>query len=114
MRKQTGDEHAEKSTRFEQLYQRYASALLSYTRRRTDQSTAEDVASEVFGIAWRRLDDVPKAAELPWLYSPARNVLANERRASNRRAELVEQVAATARTTPPDDDVSSRGVDDVL
>lgn len=41
---------------------------------------AEDLTSEVFIVAWRRLDEVPLDAELPWLYAVARRLLANHRR----------------------------------
>ena len=39
-----------------------------------DQACAEDVASETFLIAWRRLADVPEQP-LPWLLGVARNLL---------------------------------------
>ena len=86
----------ERPARFEELYERYASAVLAYARRRVDPSTAEDIAAEVFAIAWRRIDDVPESAALPWLYGTARNVLANELRARRRRHKLVEHATTAA------------------
>ena len=41
---------------------------------------AEDLTADVLTIAWRRRDDVPEGAELPWLYRTAGFVLANHRR----------------------------------
>lgn len=41
---------------------------------------AEDLTADVLTIAWRRRDDVPEGAELPWLYRTAGYVLANHRR----------------------------------
>ena len=45
--------------RFEALYREHYAAVLRFARRRTDPTTAEDVAAETFAIAWRRLDQGP-------------------------------------------------------
>jgi RNA polymerase sigma-70 factor (ECF subfamily) len=63
-------------------------ALLAYARRRVGLEQARDVVSETFLVAWRRFEEVPEDA-LPWLYGVARRVLANQRRASRRRAALL-------------------------
>lgn len=49
--------------------------------------------SEVFVIAWRRLEQIPDgdAARL-WLYGTARRVLANHRRGQRRRYALAERL----------------------
>jgi RNA polymerase sigma-70 factor (ECF subfamily) len=47
--------------------------------------------SDVFVIAWRRLDDVPDDP-LPWLLGVARRVLANRRRGEARRHALLGRV----------------------
>src|SRR5690606_35598818 len=39
-----------------------------------------DLTAEVLATAWRRREDVPDGAELPWLYRTAGFVLANHRR----------------------------------
>jgi len=51
-----------------------------YFVRRAARQDADDLAAEVFAIAWRRRDDVPGEAILPWLYRTAGYVLANHRR----------------------------------
>jgi RNA polymerase sigma-70 factor (ECF subfamily) len=73
----------EPRVRFEELYRTHADAVLAFARRRADAGVAEDVLSEVFLIAWRRLEDVPEQP-LPWLLGVARRVLANRRRAESR------------------------------
>jgi len=50
-----------------------------YLVRRAGQD-ADDLTADVLTIAWRRRDDVPEGAELPWLYRTAGFVLANHRR----------------------------------
>ena len=46
------------------------------------------MAAETFAVAWRRFDDIPSDAELPWLYGVARRTLANQRRGELRRTAL--------------------------
>jgi RNA polymerase sigma-70 factor (ECF subfamily) len=71
----------------EALFAAHAGSVRAYARRRIDAATADDTVSEVFVIAWRRLEEVPEDA-LPWLLGCARRVLANQRR-STRRGEAL-------------------------
>jgi RNA polymerase sigma factor (sigma-70 family) len=81
--------------RFEELFRQHYAAVRAYALRRIPRDLAQDVVSETFLVAWRRLDDVPADA-LPWLYGVARRVLANQRRSANRSTALERRVAATA------------------
>jgi RNA polymerase sigma-70 factor, ECF subfamily len=74
--------------RFESLYQGYAGTVLTFARRRTSPSEAEDVVAEVFLAAWRRLDEAPRDP-LPWLLGIARGVLSNRRRGAKRSSALI-------------------------
>nr|WP_319637722.1 sigma-70 family RNA polymerase sigma factor [Pengzhenrongella sicca] len=65
---------------FEGLFRAHATALYRYFARRGPLDDAEDLTADVLAIAWRRRDDVPDGAELPWLYRTAGFVLANHRR----------------------------------
>ncbi|GGM19603.1 DNA-directed RNA polymerase sigma-70 factor [Promicromonospora citrea] len=69
---------------FSALFDAHSRALYAYFLRRLPDggraSDAEDLAAEVLATAWRRRDDVPDGAELPWLYRTAGYVLANHRR----------------------------------
>jgi RNA polymerase sigma-70 factor (ECF subfamily) len=69
---------------FSALFDAHSRALYSYFVRRLPDggraSDAEDLAAEVLATAWRRRDDVPDGAELPWLYRTAGYLLANHRR----------------------------------
>jgi RNA polymerase sigma-70 factor, ECF subfamily len=60
--------------RFTALYDRHYRSVLGYTLLRAGQDAAEDVVSETFLVAWRRLDDLPDPP-LPWLLGVARNLL---------------------------------------
>jgi len=65
--------------RFERIYEEHRDAVLAYVRRRAPEALVDDIVADVFFVALRRIDDVPRNA-LPWLYSVARRTLANERR----------------------------------
>ena len=71
-------------------------ALQAYARRRCPASAVDDVVAESLTIAWRRLDDIPRGAEIPWVLGVARRVLANQRRGDERRLRLFERVVSRA------------------
>jgi DNA-directed RNA polymerase specialized sigma24 family protein len=52
----------------------------------------DDIASEVFTVAWRRLDVVPgdRPEAERWLFAVARRALSNQRRALEREARRVQ------------------------
>jgi RNA polymerase sigma-70 factor (ECF subfamily) len=89
--------------RFEAMFSANQRQVLAYAMRRTQEAAdAEDVAAETFTVAWRKIDVVPAAEPLPWLYAVARRVLANHRRGKGRRERLaallhVEDVATPIR-----------------
>jgi RNA polymerase sigma-70 factor (ECF subfamily) len=85
----------ERRARLQQLFIEHAPAVRAYARRRTDGASADETVSEVFVVAWRRLDELPQEA-LPWLLACARRTLANQRRADRRRMALQERVTEAA------------------
>lgn len=107
--------------RFEALAEQVWEPLQRYLRRRCPPDLADDVLSDVLLVLWRRLDDAPAGAELPWSYAVARGCLANTRRGEQRRLSLVSRLrrervaeppapddrvgAALARLRPPDAEV---------
>ncbi|GAA2243237.1 RNA polymerase sigma factor [Promicromonospora sukumoe] len=95
---------------FGALFDAHSRALYSYFVRRLPDggraSDAEDLAAEVLATAWRRRDDVPDGAELPWLYRTAGYLLANHRR--KMRALPV----AVVPDEPDDVDPATLAVDD--
>lgn len=91
---------AERERGFDGLFERYHRAILAYALRRTPSlPDAEDAAAETFVIAWRRRADAPEEP-LPWLYAIARRVLANQRRAGDRRARLLERIRSQPQDVP--------------
>lgn len=75
---------------FEAMFAELYPVVLGYAARRTQWHVAEDVAAQVFLVAWHRLDVVPDDDEhrKAWILVVARNVLANSQRARLRSARL--------------------------
>ena len=84
----------ERRSRLEALFVAHGRTVLLYARRRTDHATAADVLSEVFVVAWQRLEEIPADA-LPWLLGCARLTLLNQQRALRRRSRLFERMVAS-------------------
>jgi RNA polymerase sigma factor (sigma-70 family) len=83
--------------RFTSLYDQFYRNVLRYALQHTERDSAEDVASEVFLIAWRRRDSIPDPP-LPWLLGVARNLLSKHAGAGRRRRQLTERIAALTST----------------
>jgi RNA polymerase sigma factor (sigma-70 family) len=67
---------------FAAVYAAQYGRIISYGRRRlAEPDAADELAQEVFVVAWRRRAEVPDNV-LPWLYGVARRLLANRRRAA--------------------------------
>ena len=82
----------DRAERLTDLWVTHHSAILAYARRRIDDAGAQEVASETFAVAWRRLEDVPRDAR-PWLFTVARNVLMTHQRTSGRWMSLARHLA---------------------
>ncbi len=88
--------------RFEEIAAGVLDPLERYLRRRATSDDAADVLNDTLLVLWRRLDDVPAAATLPWCYAVARRCLANHRRAARRQLALLERVRDLFDRTRPD------------
>jgi RNA polymerase sigma-70 factor, ECF subfamily len=79
--------------RFEALVTATYAPLQRYLRRRSDPSAVDDVLADVLLVMWRRVDDIPAEAELPWCYGVARGCLANAARSAHRQRRLLHRLA---------------------
>jgi RNA polymerase sigma-70 factor (ECF subfamily) len=89
---------------FESVVADVYAPLQRYLRRRTDRATADDVLGDVLLVLWRRADDIPPDAVLPWCYGVARGCLSNSLRGSERHLKLVRRLAAEPPLSSVDDD----------
>ena len=103
-----GDAAVDDTTWFDDLFAAHAAAVHRYLVRRLPAggADAEDLAADVLATAWRRRADVPRGAELPWLYRTAGFVLANHRRKARPTP------VAVVPDVPDDVDPAALAVDD--
>ena len=85
------------------MFRAHHDAVLAYALRRTAADDARDIVAETFLVAWRRYGAAPHECRLPWLYGVARRVLANQRRATNRRTALVHRLGTSPQPGTADD-----------
>ena len=88
---------------FERLSEEVYEPLQRYVRRRADTDSVDDIVSDAMLTLWRRLDDIPPNARLPWAYGVARRTVANHRRAAGRHLTLVRRIQAEPATAPTAD-----------
>jgi RNA polymerase sigma factor (sigma-70 family) len=86
--------------RFKLLHEEHFESIRRYAWRR-DPSLADDIVSETFLVAWRRLDDVPNDAG-PWLFGVARNVRLNLQRAARRQHAVAGRMFVDLGAAPPE------------
>lgn len=78
---------------FRRVYERYRPEIVAYFLRRVDPNDAQDLAEDVFAVAWRRRADMPTSDEsILWLYGVAHRVLQHHRRTVGRRIRLMSRL----------------------
>ncbi len=97
----------QREDRLRQLFDETSIRVFAYACRHVGASAAQDVVSDVFLVAWRRIDEVPDDA-LPWLLAVARNTIGNRRRGIARGHRLADELANLQRSS-----TASAGADDV-
>jgi RNA polymerase sigma-70 factor, ECF subfamily len=80
--------------RFEELFEAHYAELARFATRRVGADAAGDIVAGTFLIAWRRLGELPPDHARAWLYSTARQVIANELRGRTRLQRLTNKAAA--------------------
>lgn len=95
--------------RFTAMYDGCRQRVWAYVVSRAGRQVADEVVSDTFTVAWRRLDDIPEQP-LPWLLGVARNILRDSIRAEARRATLAAELCAWTDQAEADvaEDVSER------
>ena len=99
---QTGDERG-RSARFTKVYAREHPRVVAFVHRRVgDRGASEELAAEVFRIAWERTLKNGGEITVGWLFVTARNLVGNHYRAEARLSELhrriTEELGRTAAT----------------
>jgi len=99
--------------RFRVLYNDLYDDLWRYVQRRSiSTEEARDTLSEVFLVAWRRLEDIPAGQEARlWLFGVARNLVKTSWRKRKRRGDLVVRIGSEMSTRgTTDEELDNSGV----
>ena len=89
---------------FATVYSEHLPAISRYLARRVERDAVEDLAADVFALAWRKRDAVTPGEELPWLYRIAANLVANHRRKRAASASFIASLRP-ADSAPAADDI---------
>jgi RNA polymerase sigma-70 factor (ECF subfamily) len=88
-----GGDRSESGVRFEYLYRRHFQAVYAYFLRRVGAADVPDLVSDVFTIAWRRIERIPLPPnDRLWIYGVAHNCLSQHHRGRLRRDRLVARI----------------------
>lgn len=93
---------ADRHTRFEAYARTVWVPLQAYVRRRAGRDDVDDIVTDTLTVAWRRLDDIPQEAVVPWTLAVARRTLANHRRSHDRRRALAARLDEQPPAVPAD------------
>lgn len=84
-------------TDFDDLVERHRDRIRAYCARRIPAHAVDDAVAEVFGVAWRKRQDIPHGpGALPWLYAVAHRVVQHEWRRAGRQARLADKATSLA------------------
>ena len=86
---------------FNALFRAHLTEVSRFLSRRVTSDAVEDLASDLFEIAWKKRSSIPQGLELPWLYKTARFLVSNHLRKQSGRQSILDrflepQVAASA------------------
>ena len=94
---------------FVATFREHLAPLSKYLTRRVDRSDVEDLAADVFEIAWRKRGSCPEGMQLAWLYKIAGFAVANHRRKQNRRGVSMQLLDTDAAAPSAEDLALSNG-----
>jgi RNA polymerase sigma-70 factor (ECF subfamily) len=107
---------AQREERLESVYRQHAPDVQAYLVRRGLGAKAPEILSDVFLVAWRKIDQIPEDP-LPWLLAVTRKTASNYRRGVRRQSALVGRLAAEPAPVAlqyEDQDVASQSVLEAL
>ncbi len=73
---------------FNALFRAHMPEVSRFLARRVELEEAEELAAELFSIAWGKRGSIPQGYELPWLYKTARYLISNHRKKASNRARI--------------------------
>lgn len=74
---------------FNDIFRAHLAETSRFIARRTKAEDVEDLAADLFALAWQKRANIPKGLELPWLYKSARYLISNHNRKQQGRASIL-------------------------
>ena len=74
---------------FNAIFRAQLPEITRFLARRLEHSHVDDIASDLFELAWSKKDSIPAGLELPWLYKSANYLVANFNRKQAGRNRLL-------------------------
>jgi RNA polymerase sigma factor (sigma-70 family) len=74
---------------FNDIFRSHLTETSRFIARRTKLEDVEDLAADLFALAWQKRDCIPQGLELPWLYKSARYLIANHNRKQDGRTAIL-------------------------
>lgn len=78
---------------FNALFRAQLTELTRFLARRVEPGAVEDIASELFALAWQKRSQIPSGLELPWLYKSARYLIFNHNRKEAGRSSILQTLS---------------------
>jgi RNA polymerase sigma-70 factor (ECF subfamily) len=91
-------------TTFAATYAQHLPSISRYLARRVETRFVEDLAADVFAVAWQKRASVAAGEELPWLYRIAANLVGNHRR-KQAKASALFTLLSEPDTSPSAEDI---------
>lgn len=74
---------------FNEIFRAHLTETSRFIARRTKAEDVEDLAADLFALAWDKRASIPEGLELPWLYKSARYLISNHNRKQQGRATIL-------------------------
>jgi RNA polymerase sigma-70 factor (ECF subfamily) len=97
-----GADRPNETERFTALYRDHHALVRAFASRRVGVDLAQEIVSDTFLVAWRRIHDIPETP-VPWLYRVALFEIANLQRRHARAARLHHALVQSRSGLGPED-----------
>jgi RNA polymerase sigma-70 factor (ECF subfamily) len=77
---------------FNSIYRAELGSITRFIARRVPDSEVEDLAGDLFEVAWQKRSSIPEGFEIPWLYKTARYLISNSRRKLDNRKRIFDSL----------------------
>jgi RNA polymerase sigma-70 factor (ECF subfamily) len=78
---------------FNAVFRALLPEVSKFLARRVDRDDVEDLAADLFELAWSKRNQIESGFELPWLYKSARYLIANHHRKHSGRTRILASLA---------------------